>query len=613
MKTTIMTYRTEKTFGDVMGAYRAIQALCKGLLQTVKVNFFVYGESDSLQGLTKPDGSSILTAPNDSVSFEMHLFDEQQAAKEIALRFKAKGFFLNFGLRALGFLNNRVTRFFGIEKLINFLANKMGDFEIAMSKRMITNVLSKKTEKYARLTHEFVSSDLILVYNSPGLFLALLHVYSETAILAQLPKKIWFISEYNGGDLGYQDILQKIRTYPKPQAVDFKMMMTGFPDDAAPEPIIGVFADQQELKELTENDNDLLRQLGYQNFEDKSRHVIFFGYTNYSADAGGKAIANPKINHEFFIDTAIKQSLAFNSTRQDAVIDIILPFTKVEAQRIAARIESKNPNISVQILFSVKKDNRVRLQVETRLDEQKKDGAISVRLINIYPLSPALFKHLSDDLSEKLTVRTGDQSLIESIVNGKVPLFYQVMTWKMNYYLKFITFLMRVEKEQPSNFSFRSIESQLEFFQSNLDFSSTKQKFIGSLLNVVTQNVNIDEHLQILTEIATNPTSFAHITELFQILADKIIKDMNAADKLRAALRESFPGLKFEGQEMQLTEREQDLERKCFVEVESTSAPAQQQERNLNFSKKTELVQAPVAPSNTLGVRPRSKFSSNGV
>ncbi|HEV2524185.1 MAG TPA: hypothetical protein VGU44_03535, partial [Gammaproteobacteria bacterium] len=512
MKITVITYRTAQTLGDTMGAYRSIQALCKNLATEITVDFVIFGESKGLQGLT-----NIVQAPNDRVNFNTHLFDMEKAYRGLAKGFKAKGFFLGLASWSLSALNNRLTRCCGIEKLLGFLGHKECKFDMEIVKKFIMNVFSEETTKDSVSDLQFMGSDLILIYNSPDLFLSLLHVYSENPAL-QLQQKAWFVSEYNGGDANYQGVLEQIRAYPKPQNVEVRMFMTGFPNTTAPEPIIGVFADKQEPPALTENDENLLRSLGY-NPAQTECPALFFGYTNYSLNGKGDSTRNPRINLEFFADIAIKQYLAFNPANQSNEIDIMAPFNKAQCKKIVSQVRAQNPHISFEIIFLAKKDKS--LQRKCIPGVAASDKKIVVRLINIFPLKPGLFKWCSKR-SRKLTMRTGDQSYIEAILDQKVPLFYEMMVWKTNYYQSFLDFLSALIKSREPSANLRP-EELLEHYKSNgigwnfvitslgsMDFG------IGNTDAVKKKKLEIDSHLKKLAEIAIDPVSFQCMAEFFQ-------------------------------------------------------------------------------------------------
>ena len=198
---TMITSRAGKTLGDIMGAYRVIQALCRDLLIPITVNFIIIGETPALQGLCNTDGNFIIAAPNNNIEFKVHLFDEQVASQEFDLSFKTKEFFLD-----------RFTQFSEMPGLSNFLSEKIEKFHIERSKKHLINILTK--DKYEILRASMVGADLMLVYNEPYFFLSILKLYSDQTNMPVF-KNVWFISEYNRY-LEYQQFLQQTHAYSIP-------------------------------------------------------------------------------------------------------------------------------------------------------------------------------------------------------------------------------------------------------------------------------------------------------------------------------------------------------------------------------------------------------------
>jgi len=525
---TLMTYRTAKTLGDLMGAYRAIQALCKGLTVPITVNFIITGETAELQGLTNPDGSFIVAAPNEMVNWQVHLFNSEKASQEFGLSVKVKGFLLHAALQTLMLLNNKLTQFFGVENLFRFLSEKKEKFEQALDKQYLINFLTK--DKHTALRDRVLAADLMIIYNNPSFFLSMLQLYAEETGI-ELTQNAWFISEYNGGDFGYyQELLKEICLQPILKKLQAKIIMTGFPDNKLLDGLsfVGVFADRQEPKALTNKDRDVLKNLGHDPLKVEYIPGLFFGYVNYSIGNNGLHTQNPKINLELFAITAIRQYLAFNkkADQKNTQIDIIAPFSQEQCEKIVAHTQLANLNLRFQMIVGAKDGT---LKTASLLADHSINGSdILVRLINIFPLSPSLFRRFLE-ISEPLTIQTGDQSFIEAILNKKTPIFYQAMSWKFKYYLNFITFMHSSQSELLRNYS------------TDRTKIASVSKYVGGVLDTLSSDpLRIDAGVQALADLAIDQQSFKHMADFFQILANKIIQDLNAGDKLRAFLKEKF-------------------------------------------------------------------------
>ena len=520
MKITMITFRVAKTLGDIMGAYRVIQTLCNTTSTKVKVDFIIYGENSEFAGLKNDDGGPILAAPNNNVEFNVHLVNINEVEIGLSLSM-VKYVTANFATNLLSFFDDKIKiarKFFGVEKILEFLYKKTEAYEVENTRGCIRSMLSDQTGKYAAIHTGVMNADLLLGYSCPGLFLAVLQVYAGHKKL--LPKNAWFISEYNGANARYNRDVQEVRSFPVPEGLQLKCINTGFPDSKSPtEPTFGVFSDEQKPQLLTEKEQRLLNNLGYSHTDIERQPGLFFGYVNYSTSRDGNALTtlNPKVGLEFFAITAIKQYLNFHGkTAQEKIkIDIIAPFNKVQCEAITKKLRLEYLNMAFYFVSGAEDGNLKVEPIDTH--DPINTGVIYVRLINIFPTSPRLFKRLLQ-ISEPFTIQTGDHSFIEAVLRKKVSL-YQVMIWKVNFYMNFLKF----------------------FSEASHNSNAYVSNFILRAYALMRNDAQIDDSLQGLAKLIIDPDSFKHLSETFQIVADKINKELNVGDKLRVLLQESFP------------------------------------------------------------------------
>ena len=545
IKITMITFRTAKTLGDIMGAYRVIQALCKTTSMKVKVDFIIYSENSDFAGLKEEDGSLILAAPHNNVEFKVHLINTKELAEEIGLSLSAvKYIAANFAVNSLSFFVNKIkipSKFFGVEKVVGFLCKKIEEYEIENTRQSILKILSDQAGKYSAIRAGVMNADLLLAYSCPGLFLSLLQVYSGHKKM-KLPKNAWFISEYNGGNTLYNEKVQQARSFPVPDGIQLKFINTGFPDPKTSNEIFGVFVDEKNQQPLTKKEQRLLNKLGYSETDIECQPGLFFGYVNHSTNyvfanrstpGNIPATFNPKVELEFFAITAVKQYLTFHSKiiqekiNIDLNIDIVAPFKKEQCESITKKLRLEYPNMAFHFVSALEDGNLKVEPIDTHNPISR--GVINVRLINIFPTSPGLFKRFLQ-ISEPFTIQTGDQSVIEAMLrkHKKVPL-YQVMTWKLNFYVNFLSFLYSAIPDTESLDCKIHVADFIQYSMSTLELGH--------------QDAEVDEGLQGLTKLIINPDSFKHLSEAFQMASNKIRKELNAGDKLHVLLQESFPEL----------------------------------------------------------------------
>lgn len=463
MRIVVYTGRVKKTMGDVNGAYKTILALCQRP-DITHVDFIIAGE-DPCFGLINEQRHTPFIVPERITLNTIFLFDDikepliikdrdllvrnnhdnkaknQWSVNGILTKFKNIATFIPILFPLLKYkISLLLATRLPINKLLpirfqqavaSFLQEKFDKYQQELAASTTLQFFSLSTPNINLVRENIGKADLYCQYSHPNHFLSFLAKYNRLTALFKkynltFPTKAWFLTEYNGASQEYQLDLEKIRSYQKPNGLQFEVVDTGFPVFNGESLISkgGLFLKTIERSSITSQEIGRLQTLQLDNLNQTGKKPgLFFGYVNYSCGANNQDVStNPEIGLEFFSLTALAQYTTFNQNLDRLHVDIIAPFTDQQFQIICDKLfdDEQYKDMELTIKFFTVNDEQLihcsnllsRSPITTTPNQQNssKNKKLIARFINLFPLSPALFKHLLQ-ISEDFTIQTNWRSI----------------------------------------------------------------------------------------------------------------------------------------------------------------------------------------------------------